>query len=70
MEAYTDDDGMNHVKLTDDDHLWIETANGERIFVHMAFKGVGITLWANKGVKYSKKTHHKTVINLRPKSDY
>ena len=70
MEAHTDEHGLNHVYMQDNDSLWIITPSGERIHVYQAFRGVGMTLWAKEGVKYTKKTHHKTIINLRPKSDY
>tara|TARA_A100001201_G_C3927589_1_gene152598 strand:- start:135 stop:350 length:216 start_codon:yes stop_codon:yes gene_type:complete len=71
MEAYTNEHGTNHVKLTkDSDHVWIDTGNGERIFVYNGYKGVGMTLWVNEGVKYTKTTRNGTIINIKPKSDY
>ena len=71
MEAYTDENGINRVRMTDDsNHLWINTGNGETIFVYCSRHGVEMTLWAKEGVPYTKRTHHKTIINLHPKKSY
>lgn len=62
------------VTMTDKDSLWVHTGEGEMMHIFRGFDGVKITLWANaakhdRGVRYTKKTHHKTVINLEPKSN-
>lgn len=58
------------VTMTDKNSLWIDTGMGETIHIFRGFHGVKVTLWANEGVKYTKKTQDKTIINLQPKSDY
>ena len=69
MEAETTKHGHS-VTMTDSDSLWIHTGEGETIHIFRGFYGVKLTLWANKGVKYTKKTHGKNIINLQPKSEY
>ena len=58
------------VTMTDRDSLWVYTGEGEMIHIFRGFGGVKMTLWAKQGVKYTKKTHGKNIINLKPKSDY
>ena len=70
MEAYIDDNGLHRVKMTDNNGLWIDTGEGETIFIFRGSKGVKMTLWANEGVKYTKKTRHGTIIKLQPKDEY
>jgi len=70
MEAHTDEHGINRVKMTDSDGIWIDTGKGETIFIFRGHKGVKMTLWAKKGVTYTKRTHSKTIVKLEPKQDY
>ena len=70
MEAHTDEHGLNRVKMTDSNGLWIDTGRGETMFVFRGSRGVQVTLWAKEGVTYTKRTHSKTIVKLQPKSDY
>ena len=69
MEAEPTPKG-HRVTMTDRDSLWVHTGEGEIIHIFRGFNGVKLTLWANKGVKYTKKTLNGSIINLQPKSNY
>lgn len=71
MEAYRTKYGVDRVEMTDDDsHLWVHTPGGEIIYIFQGSKGVEMTLWANRGVKYTKTTRRGTIVKIKPKDDY